>query len=157
MKYIFDTNTLSAIFRHYYFDNFPSFWKKFDQKILDKDVCSVREVLNEIKGFKRGDILEDWTKSKKDFFQEPSIDELKFITEIYTINHFKFNLEKIKLLKGGAFADPFVISKAKIESAIVVTEEKYKENAAKIPNICTHFNIQFTDLKGFLKQENWIF
>ncbi|MCD4698596.1 MAG: DUF4411 family protein [Bacteroidales bacterium] len=157
MKYVFDTNTLSAIFKHYYFDSFPTFWSKFDQKIISNEVCSVREVLNEIKGFKRGDILEDWIKDKKDFFQEPSIAELKFITEIYTVNHFKFNLEKIKLLKGGAFADPFIIAKAKTENATVVTEEKNKENAAKIPNICSHFNIQYTNLNGFLKLENWIF
>ncbi len=157
MKYIFDTNTLSAIFKHYFFDSFPTFWDKFNQKITSQDVCSVREVYNEIKGFKRGDILEDWIKSRKDFFQEPSVDELKFITEIYTVNHFKFNLEKIKLLKGGAFADPFIIAKAKIENATIVTEEKYKENAAKIPNICNHFSVEFTNLKGFLKFENWVF
>ena len=62
-------------------------------------------------------------------------------------------MEKKKRLKGGAFADPFIIAKAKINNAIIVTQEKYKENSAKIPNICKEFNIKYVDLEGFLNLE----
>ena len=64
-----------------------------------------------------------------------------FISQIYAINHFQQNLERDKLLKGGSFADPFIISKAKIINGTVVTQEKFKDHAAKIPNICKHFGI----------------
>jgi hypothetical protein len=60
-------------------------------------------------------------------------------------------------LHGGAFADPFIIAKAFVEKATVITQEKYKENATKIPNICNHFKIDNIDLQGFLKKEKWIF
>ena len=65
--------------------------------------------------------------------------------------------EKKKLLKGGPFADPFIIAKAKIINAVVVSQEKYKENAVKIPNICKYFNIECINLEGFLTKENWKF
>ena len=76
--------------------------------------------------------------------------------KLYII-HFQQNLEKKKLLHGGAFADPFIIAKAKINNAILVTQEQYKDNATKIPNICKYFNIECFDLEGFLKNENWEF
>ena len=44
MKYVFDTVTLSVIFRHYYLDRFPSFWNKFNDLKDKKDIISVREV-----------------------------------------------------------------------------------------------------------------
>jgi hypothetical protein len=54
-------------------------------------------------------------------------------------------------------ADPFVIACAKIHDGTVVTEEQFKPNAAKIPNVCQHFNIPCVDLEGFMKQQAWSF
>ncbi|MBZ0199623.1 MAG: DUF4411 family protein [Ignavibacteriaceae bacterium] len=39
----------------------------------------------------------------------------------------------------------------------MITEEDYKKNGAKIPNICEHFDIPCLKLEGFLIQENWKF
>ncbi len=157
MDYVFDNNTLTAIFRHYYYDRFPTFWSKFNQLISENRICSVREVRREIEILRRGDSLEEWMKQHTEFFETPDIEELNFITEIYKIPHFQQNMEMKKRLKGGPFADPFIIAKAKTENAYVVTQEQYKDNAAKIPNICQYFNIACTDLEGFLKKEDWIF
>jgi len=157
MKYVFDNNTLTAIFRHYYHDRFPSFWEKFNQLIELKEIVSCREVRREIESLKRGDALDDWIKQNTAFFEDPTASELQFITTIYNVKHFQQNLEKKKLLHGGAFADPFIIAKAKVNNAIVVTQEQYKDNATRIPNICEHFNIDCTNLEGFLKNENWTF
>ena len=157
MRYVFDNNTLAAIFRNYYYDRFPSFWEKFNQLLDNKEIISVREVRREIESLNRGDNLDDWVKSNTDFFEDPTKEELQFITIIYSIKHFQQNLKKKKLLHGGAFADPFIIAKAKINNAIVVTQEKFKDNAAQIPNICNHFNIKCIDIEKFLKRENWKF
>ncbi len=116
MDYIFDTNTLTAIFRHYFIDQFPSFWEKFDTAIANHRICSVREVLNEIRQLKRDDELEHWSNENRKFFCDPIAEELSFITQIYSVKHFQNNLEKKKLLHGGPFADPFIIAKAKIEN-----------------------------------------
>lgn len=157
MDYIIDTNTLTAIFRHYFVDRFPSFWEKFNAMKMQGRICSVREVSNEIKQMKRDDNLEHWAKENRDFFHDPSPEELKFITEIYRVKHFLENLEKKKLLHGGPFADPFIIAKASVEKSVVLTQEQYKENGTKIPNICRYFDIQYLDLQGFLRKEKWVF
>jgi len=157
MKYVFDNNTLTAIFRHYYYDRFPSFWDKFNYLVEKKDIISCREVRREIESLNRDDNLEEWVKHNPHIFEDPSASELQFITTIYSVKHFQQNLENKKLLHGGAFADPFIIAKAKVNNATVVTQEHYKAHASKIPNICEHFSVDCIDLEGFLKRENWKF
>lgn len=155
--YVFDSNSLSAILNHYYPARFPTFWQKYNQKSTAKEIGSVREVQNElIERFDKKD-LAIFTNQNKDFFAEPTTDELSFITQIYTVAHFQHNLENKKLLKGGAFADPFVIAKAKVLEATVVTEEYFKPNGAKVPNICQHFKIPVLNFEGFLEKEGWSF
>lgn len=92
-----------------------------------------------------------------DFFEDPSVDELSFITQIYSVGHFRQNFDKKKLLQGGYFADPHIIAKAKIREGAVVTEEKRPINGARIPNICQHFGVECMNLEGFLINEDWKF
>jgi Domain of unknown function (DUF4411) len=73
------------------------------------------------------------------------------------ITHFQQNIEQQKLLKGGRNADPFVIAKAATDGKTVVTMELLKPNAAKIPNICKHFNIPCLTLEQFMETEGWQF
>ncbi len=54
-------------------------------------------------------------------------------------------------------ADPFVIACARVNSGTVVSQEKFKPNAAKIPNVCAHFAIPCMDLEGFMRAQNWSF
>jgi hypothetical protein len=44
-----------------------------------------------------------------------------------------------------------------MESGTVVTMEKFKPHAAKIPNICRHFGIACMTLEEFMGVENWRF
>jgi hypothetical protein len=157
MKYIFDNNTLTGIFRHYYRDSFPSFWTRFDKMIEEGTVLSVREVHNEIKNYSRKDELENWAKANPNFFHNPTPEELQFINKIYNVPNFTNNMSQKVLLYGGPFADPFLIAKAYVEQGTVVTQEEVKPNAAKIPNICDHFHIPCINLQMFLKQNDWTF
>jgi len=157
MIYIFDNNTLTGIFRHYFRDSFPSFWELFDKMVIKGDILSVREVHNEIKIMSRKDELESWAKAHPEFFHDPNAEELQFITQIYRVPHFLNSISQQKLLKGGPFADPFIIAKAHKEHGTVVTLEKVTPNAAKIPNICAYFNIPCINLQVFIRQNNWSF
>lgn len=157
MMYVFDTNTLTAIFRHYYRSRFPSFWEIFEQLKNRNEVVSVREVYREIEEIGRRDSLAKWIIDNKHFFEKPTIEELNFITEIYSVRHFQQNLAKKKLIQGGPFADPFIIAKARINEAKVVTLEEIKPNAAKIPNICRHFSIACINLEEFLTEQELVF
>lgn len=156
MIYVFDSGPLIDLFRHYYRGRFPSLWERFDDMVAAGRVISTREVFNELEG--QGDALAQWCKENRATFPSPDIPELTFVSEIFLVAHFRSLVRKEEQLKGKPVADPFVIAKAKtIGNACVVTQEHYKPNAAKIPNVCKHFGIAWTSLEGFMEKENWSF
>jgi hypothetical protein len=155
--YVFDTSTIYNVFNHYFVDRFPTFWDRLNAMVSDGRITSVREAKKELDAVNHVVNLKEWLKENSAIFSIPTNEELEFISKIYSIKHFQQNLERKKLLHGGAFADPFIIAKAKVEKGIVVSAEKYKVNATKIPNICKHFNIEHLDLEGFLTKESWTF
>lgn len=155
MIYIFDSNVLINLFKNFYKSVFVSLWQIFDTYIINEKITSVREVFNEIE--ERDDQLSKWAKQNRKIFTQPSIEELAFIKEIFKVTHFQNLIRTEERLKGKPVADPFVISKAKIINGCVVSDEKIKENAAKIPNICEHFNVPYLNLEEFMKKENWTF
>ena len=155
-NYVFDTNVFILFFSSYYPDSFPTLWKQFDQLVAKGQITSTREVRRELEG--RGNkTLQNWLKTAKELFPAPTANEAQFVTAIYAMTHFQQNIERKKLLKGGNAADPFVIARAKILSATVVTLERERPNSVKIPNICKHFSIPCVSLERFMKLENWSF
>ncbi len=79
------------------------------------------------------------------------------MAEIFKVSHFQQLVGEEQRLKGQYVADPWVVACAKVCNGIVVTEEAVKEHAAKIPNVCSHFKIEFTDVRGFLDRNGWKF
>jgi len=155
MIYVFDTSPLITLFTYYYKSRFPTLWEKFDKILSEQKIVSTRENLREIET--QNQDLYNWANDHIELFEIPTADEALFIRQIYNNKHFQHNLEHQKLLYGGNIADPFVIAKAKAISGTVVTNEQFKPNAAKIPNICNHFNISCINLEEFMEQENWTF
>lgn len=155
MIYVFDSNTLINLFQHYYRNRFPSLWSKFDQGIESCGIISVREVWNEVG--QREDRLSQWAREHRDFFKPSSPEELAFVRDIFAVSHFQVLVGNQQRLEGKPVADPFVIAKAKLVEGCVVTEEANRPNAAKIPNVCQHFDIECLNLEGFMERENWTF
>jgi hypothetical protein len=156
MIFVFDNSPLSALFRNYYRGIFGSLWGGFDSLVEEGRLVSTREVLREIKD---GSVesLRVWAAEHKELFATPTAEQGAFVAEIYKVPHFQQNIETKKLLKGGRNADPFVIARAAVDGATVVTMEKVTPHAAKIPNICEHFNVPCMDLEEFMKYEGWNF
>ena len=156
MKYVFDSDSLINLFGHYYPETFRTLWEKFHALVAAGELISVREVFNEIGS--RDDSLASWAKEQKNIlFLESTTEELKFVGEIFQVRHFQAMIRKQERLKGKPVADPFVIARAKVSGACVVTQEKKTEHAAKIPNVCDYFEIRWINLEGFMKEENWTF
>jgi len=155
MIYVFDSSTLIDLFRHYYPQRFPTLWEHFNELVSNQAIISVREAKNELEG--QEDRLSDWVKHHHESFLPPTANEWSFVTDIFKIAHFQTLIRKKELLQGKPVADPFIIAKAKAMNGYVVTQEKLKENAARIPNVCNHFDIPFIDLEGFMEKENWKF
>lgn len=156
MTYVFDNSPLSALFRNYYRRRFPSLWRRFDDLVVDGDIVSTREVLREIEDGP-DESLREWATQNGELFTIPNAEEGAFVARIYAVPHFQQNIERQKMLKGGRNADAFIIAKAALTEGTVVTMERLRENAVKIPNICDHFGIPCMTLEDFMESEGWEF
>lgn len=153
--YVIDTSVVSALHKNYYREHFPTLWKNFDGLVASGQVTSTREAFRELEDF-GGDSFA-WAKEHEHIFAVPDAAEGAQVVRIYAVEHFQANMEKQKLLKGGRNADPFLIARAAVTGATMWTMEQFKPNAAKIPNICAHFDIPCVDLRGFMAAEGWAF
>ena len=156
MSYAFDNSPLSALFRNYYRARFPTLWQRFDMLVTNGEVLSTREVRHEIDDG-AVESLRLWAADNEDLFPAPTAAEGAFVARIFAIQHFQQNIERQKLLKGGRNADPFIIARAAVAGCPVVTMEQFRDNAAKIPNICRHFGVEHLSLEQFMEREGWQF
>jgi hypothetical protein len=154
--YVFDTSPFSTLFKNYYRSRFPSLWKLFDEMIADGRIVSTREVGREIADGP-SEAARLWAVDNQTIFTMPTADEGAFVGRIFAVPQFQQNIEQQKLLKGGKLADPFVVAKAAVMGFTLVTVEKFKENSAKIPNICEYFDVPCFDLEKFMEEEGWTF
>ena len=156
MAYVFDTSSFIVI-GHYYPERFPRFWEKFNQAVENGKIISVREVHGELDRNAAEDHLVEWIKLHKNMFITPSPVVMQLVSEIFSVPHFGASLPDRTRLRNTPFADPFVIAQAKVMNYCVVTQESERPHAAKIPNICNYFDVDWTNLQGFMERENWSF
>ena len=85
--------------------------------------------------------------------------EMIVLSQIFQIPHFQSLIGVKQRLVGTPVADPFVIACAKAHKGTVVTEEKLKPHAAKMPNVCEHpsINVPCIDLEAFMQRQSWSF
>lgn len=156
MTYVFDTTSIRSL-QHFYPSVFKTIWDGLDGLVQQQNLISTREVWNELgRQNVSADVLA-WAKQNKQIFTTPNAAELQFVAQIFQIQHFQSLIGEQQRLKGMPVADPFVIACAKIKGGTVVTEEQLKPNAAKIPNVCAHFNVPCIDLEKFMQQQGWAF
>ena len=154
--FVFDTGSF-IVLGHYYPAQFPSFWEQFNGSVKTGLVVSCREVHRELTGHGSSAHLQAWIKTNKHIFHPPDPQESAFVAQVFAVPHFGQLVTQKQQLKGSPVADPFVIASAKIRNATVVTEELFKPNAAKIPNVCSHFGVPCMTLEKFLQTQNWTF
>lgn len=156
MVYVFDTSSF-IVTGHYYPQQFPRFWEKFNFAVNQSKIISVREVYKELDNEASAPHLIAWINEYKSIFQIPDAIATHFTSTIFAVPHFQGLINDRSRLTGRPSADPFVIAVAKSQNGCVVTQEKEKPNAPKIPNVCLHFGIDCTDLQGFMEREGWSF
>jgi hypothetical protein len=156
MIYVFDTSSLSSL-KHFYPAVFTTIWVELDRMVDSGTLISTKEVWNEMQRGNAAQHTNAWLKSRKHIFTTPSAEEMRFVSEILAIRHFQTLIGERQRLIGIPVADPFVIACARVHRGTVVTEEQGKENAAKIPNVCAHFEIPCTNLEGFMQALGWSF
>ncbi len=120
MTYVFDTNAFSQLFHSYYRGRFPTLWVNFDQLIENGVITSTREVGREIED-DRVVSLREWAADHKELFPAPTAEEGAYVGQVFSVPHFLQIIEQKKLLKGGKNADPFVVARAGVIGATVVS------------------------------------
>ncbi len=140
MSYVFDTNSFQ-ILKDIYPDRFPTFWNNFNEAVSDGVVVSVREVHRELNNRNVPQWLLEWANENRQIFLRPDQAETDFVNKIFRVPHFRSLVSEHERLQGRPVADPFVIACAQVREGSVVTQEKGKPNAAKIPNVCDHFSV----------------
>ncbi|WNY26769.1 DUF4411 family protein [Methanolapillus ohkumae] len=155
--YVFDTSIISQLFRNYYSETFPGLWKKVNEYVLDGKIISVSEAKNELLQHNNLPKMTNWIHKNSGIFLEPIPEEFNFIAELFKKPAGRQLINRKNILEGLPAADPFIIAKAYSIKGTVVTTEKFKENAPKIPNICQEYSVPCFSLQNFFKKEKWIF
>ncbi len=150
--YVIDTSVFIKL-REYPEDVFQQLWDDIDRMIIAGRLSSVDEVYKELT-VSDGRMTE-WAKRNKHIFTKPTLEQQYAVAKILTT--FPLLIKPENRLTGKPEADPFVIAKAMVEESMVVTMERFKPNAPKMPNICQHFGVAYLDLLGFFRNEQWKF
>lgn len=159
MDYALDTNSISQIYRFYYQDIFRGFWESFHDLVRSGRASSVEEVRAELMRRRElGAAVRNLVQVNPGFFPEPTVLEQQFMARIFAVPHFRELVNQQARLQGTPVADPYLIAKAGVRPELcVVTEESYRPNAAKIPNVCRHFGIPCINLRQMMTELGWRF
>ncbi|MCC7633622.1 PIN domain-containing protein [Stenotrophomonas rhizophila] len=156
MIYVFDTASFSKL-KHYYPGVFATLWAGLDSMVKAGTLLSTKEVKRELQNGEPDQHVDAWVSANGHIFTTPTAQELQIVSSILAISHFQSLIGEKQRLKGTPVADPFVIAAAKARAGTVVTEELFKMNSAKMPNICEYFNVPCTNLEGFMALQGWTF
>lgn len=159
--YIIDNNVFSNLFKFVRIDSFPTFWYSLDYLMEKGEVISIREVYRELESFfivqGKEDLIIKWLKNHKQYFLTPTAQECEIVREIFKSKHNQQLIKKASLVEGKPEADVFIIAKAISEKAMLVTDEKYKVNGSKIPNVCSKYDVDYINRDEFAKIVNSFF
>ena len=144
--YLMDANTYITAKNVYYDMDFcPAYWDWLDLQFAQRQVASVQMVYDELAG--KTDELSTWVKARKNHFisvtdTNTQQQYAQIIQHVYELPN--KNQANVASFSGGA--DPWLIAKAAVSGAIVVTQERLdppNSTKIKIPNICNDFNVQY--------------
>ena len=152
VTYVVDTNVFIQL-RQYPQEVFVSLWQALEECVEAEVITSVDEVLKELK--KSDGTITKWAKARRGMFTKPSLEEQRIVFDI--VARFPDVIKKKNLLLGIPEADPFLIAKALVKGYTVMTLERKKPNAAKIPNICEHYEVPYISLFDFFARQGWRF
>lgn len=153
MRYLLDANTyIQAKNQYYGMDICPAYWDWLDQQFEQGLIGSVDMIGRELKD--GNDQLAEWVRERPDHFIENDDGETQnmfgLIVEAVMAGDYNPGNRDQFLAKG----DPWIIAKAKVLGATVVTHESRvtpETRKVKIPNVCRLFDIPCMDTFQFLR------
>jgi len=101
--------------------------------------------------------VKEWVKSNKKIFVAPTHDEAVFLTKLFQDSSYRLLIGKRQALQGCPVADPYLVAAAHSRKATIVTQEGWKENSSKLPNVCARVGVGCFSLDGFMEAMRWSF
>ena len=141
-------------------NNFPSLWTNVDSLVNGKRLICPYEVYQELE--KQEDELLKWVKQRKRIFVKPDEENVVLVSDIMQEFPKLVNPQKL-----GPVADPFVIALAIVinrnlamlggECIVVSGEIPRGSKTAKIPDVCSHYNVKHFRVIDVISTEGWVF
>jgi hypothetical protein len=152
--YVFDTSSF-IVLENYYPDRFPSFWAQLTALAAADRLVSVSEVWKELNHENTRDFLMDWVKTREALFSTPVAAETTFVAGIFAVPRFQALVKQKSRLKGSPVADPWVIARSANLGGMLVTQESADLAKVRMPAVCDHFKVPWTNLEGLMANEGW--
>jgi hypothetical protein len=158
MNYLLDSNTLiEAKNRYYQMLVCPGYWTWIVRNQEAGELASVNSVAEELR--RGNDELAEWAEVNRPLFL-PESDEATQTSFAEVAQHIASQTDRMRPgameeFLGGA--DPWLIAKARVTGAVVVTHEQFHPEARRkflIPNVCRHFGITWMDTFQLLGRLN---
>lgn len=156
MRYLLDANTyIQAKNQYYGMDICPAYWDWLDTQFQQGTIASVDMIGRELKD--GNDELADWARARPEHFIQNDDAETQgvFSNLVQTVMVGDYNQgNRDNFL---AKADPWIIAKAKVIGATVVTHESIvapNTKKVKVPNICQQFEVPCLNTFQFLRELN---
>lgn len=148
MIYLLDSNIfIEAKNRYYGFDFCPAFWDFLDAEINKTTILTIKEVYTELSN--GDDNLAQWIKDRKGSTFFTAVDDINTQKEFSKIAQYvSDNFSQEEANKFLSVADPWLIAKAKVLGATIVTHEVLaptNTKKVKIPNICAYFGVSYSN------------
>lgn len=156
MRYLLDANThIQAKNQYYGMDICPAYWNWLDRQFQQGLVASVNMIGRELRDGK--DELADWARERPAHFVSNDDEETQavfssIVQAVMQGNYNPGNRDNF-LAKG----DPWLIAKASVMGAVVVTHESAlaaNSRKVKAPNICRQFGVPCVNTFQFLRELN---
>ncbi|WP_083875876.1 DUF4411 family protein [Caenispirillum salinarum] len=155
--FLLDANVfIEAKNRYYAFDICPGFWAWMDHVVTGGDVCSIDRVRDELIG--GNDDLATWVKARRggQWFLDVSDDKTQqaFRQVVASVNASSYKPHAKRHFLSGA--DPWLVAKASITGASVVTHEVFNAESKRkvpLPNVCRDFGVPFCDTYALLREK----
>ncbi|NTV95179.1 MAG: DUF4411 family protein [Thiobacillus sp.] len=156
MNFLLDANTfIEAKNRYYDMAVCPGYWDWIDLAFAEDKVASVASVGDEL--LDGNDELKEWAADRRSLFLPVS----DAGTQAAFAEVAAYAAELAASMKPGALeeflggADPWLIAKARVVNAIVVTHEQFNPQTKKkilIPNVCKRFDVRWMDTFDLLRE-----
>ena len=154
MMYILDTNIIRTLLNYYpkKGKRYEAVWEKIDEKIEEGVFISVDECYRELtKHYSDKSEQYQWIHNRKEMFKNPNNQESIIISQLFTYPKMRESIHQKNILENRPSADAYLVAKAKVLGAVVVTEEKMKPHSAQLPNLCEKLSVMCIDYDDFME------